>query len=1822
MRFVRSLRDLDVERGERTAAVAFVCAPDADALITRVADEVVDIGPALRPSAGGAIPAYCDHDHVVRHLRAAGCDAVWPGWGFASEDAEFVERLETEGIVFIGPSASAMRALGDKIRSKRIAESVGVPLAPWAPLVGSESEDELLARVQEIGFPLMVKASAGGGGRGIRRVSGPDDLVSAVKAARGEAERAFGDGRVFAEALVDGARHVEVQFVVGADGEAHALGVRDCSIQRRHQKVIEETPSPVLPDAVATSLMDGARRLATASGYRGVGTAEFLYRPSDGMVAFLEVNSRLQVEHTITEETTGDDLVRAQLLIGRGMPWAPSGISRGHAIELRVNAENPGAGFRPSPGRVRVFRPPAGPGVRVDAGIAEGGVIPAEFDSMIAKLIVSAPTRDRAIARAVRALDDFDIVIEGGATNKAFLASLLRSEAFRDGSATTSWLDRNLDSLIAAQAGTEIPAVVGGAIIAYRAATQTAIAAFLEQAQNGIPQNLPSPSGRLINLRVGGRGVGLNVYSLGDNRYEIGTPQGAHRVLFEPTGENTAVLEFDGARKRLLFAESGGGVSVEVDGVLHALELAGGGAVLAPAPAMVVDVLVEVGDRVEQGQRLAMLEAMKMELPVAASGPGIVRRVRCRPSEQVSGGQVLFEIETATSASTEASDGIVLPAPAITPLDLIFSEGLPRPQQLDDAPSEIVERVVSEVLDGLRGVLLGFDVPGETARRIEDAFGAKVEFHDLKRLDAWAPLVDLLEVFADTEELFDRTLIESDDGATEVSAHLAFHEYCRLHHRGEEGAPSLVREHLRRALKYFGVESFEPSPELREALWRLSVAHAHGELRHRLVSSLLRILIGFAEVGAPLQGAGDLPTVLSRVFEATDDRYPFVADNARQAIYVLYKQPMYVARGRAVRDTHEWLAVGEDGSDEAISEYYDELARTAQTVLPHLLRVADPGDVHAPRLLEAALRRLYPEPGALDSTELVDEALVARHAAGTAILAKSVEAATSALSTVVASGERHVDVLCATASRDEALAALPAADACVSRVTFAWPGAEEHVSFVTFESEDGAWVERLEGLDVHPVIAERLQLERLSEFEIERVPTPERMIAFRARARANPRDVRVFVRAEVLGLSPEGDANDDWPRWEFEKVYYEGLRIIRGEQAGRGKRDRFYRNRLTIYVRPTLAFDAQRVGEVARGLEAPTRHLGLESVNVRARVAREGSETREMEFVISKPGRHRLDIRTRAPAGGPIAPLTPYEQRVVRARRMGLVYPYEIIGMLEGRGSEAGETAFHVDTGHFQELDLDASGTRLQPVQRPYGENVANVIVGRITNETDLVPEGMTRILIANDPTRSLGALAEPECRRVIAAIELAEAEGVPVEWIAISSGARIAMDSGTENLDWTARVLRCIVEATQRGLEINVIVCGVNVGAQAYWDAQATMLMHTRGALIMTHDGALLLTGKRALEYSGSVSAEDDQGIGGADRVMGPNGQAQYVARDLGQAYSILFDYYRYTFVPPGERRPRRASTSDLASRSILEASYDAPVGGFSTIGELFSEETNPGRKRPFAMRALMKAVADQDTGQLERWRPFRPAEMVIVWDTTLGGHAVSMIGIESRPLPRFGRSPADGPDRWTGATLFPKSSKKLARALNVASGRRPVVVLANLSGFDGSPESLRKWQLEYGAEIGRAVTNFEGPILFVIVGRYHGGAYVVFSKALNAGLQSLALEGAYASVIGGGPAAAVVFPREVRKRADADEEVAALREQLQRAHPKDQPRLRERLDEIHAGVVLREQGKLAAEFDAIHSVYRAVEVGSLDAVIPAARLREELVARLDAIVSAASDK
>jgi acetyl/propionyl-CoA carboxylase alpha subunit len=382
MRFINAAAELNREGGDALTSIALYTEPDRRAWFVREADEAVCIGPATTfdPLLGRTTLAYLDYDVLERALVAARAEAAWVGWGFVAEHAQFADLCDKLGVVFIGPSGDAMRRVGDKIGSKRLAEEAGLPVVPWSggPVDHLDAAITVAARV---GYPLFIKATAGGGGRGIRRVTEPAELGAAFEAARTEARQAFGDPTVFLERQITNARHVEVQLIADHHGGVRSVGLRDCTLQRRHQKVIEESACTLLDAEEELAIREGAAELCRRAGYTNAGTVEFLYSPESRAFHFMEVNARLQVEHPVTELTTGLDLVKLQLAVARGerLPGEPPATT-GHAIEARLNAEDPNRQFAPAPGHIRWFRPATGPGIRVDTGVAEGDEIAADYD--------------------------------------------------------------------------------------------------------------------------------------------------------------------------------------------------------------------------------------------------------------------------------------------------------------------------------------------------------------------------------------------------------------------------------------------------------------------------------------------------------------------------------------------------------------------------------------------------------------------------------------------------------------------------------------------------------------------------------------------------------------------------------------------------------------------------------------------------------------------------------------------------------------------------------------------------------------------------------------------------------------------------------------------------------------------------------------------------------------------------------------------------------------------------------------------------------------------------------------------------------------------------------------------------------------------------------------------------------------------------------------------------------------------------------------------------------------------------------------------------
>ncbi len=584
---------------------------------------------AVAPDTEGADALdLLDIDAVVAAAVSAGADAVHPGFGFLAENADFAEAVEAAGLRWVGPPPSAIRAMGDKAAARRLAATLGVPILPGYD--GADQSDKALTKAATtIGYPVLVKPAAGGGGKGMRTVREPDRLPDALAAARREATAAFGDDRLILERFVEGGRHVEIQVLFDAHGNGVHLGERDCSIQRRHQKVLEESPSPAVTPAFRARLGDAALTLARAVGYVSAGTCEFLV-DDKGTPAFLEMNTRLQVEHPVTELVTGRDLVADQLRIAAGEPLgfgAADVRSTGHAVEVRLYAEDAEDGFLPATGRIEALRWPAGDGIRVDAGVAQGSEIGARFDPMLAKIIAWGPDRAIAFDRLARALDA--TVVLGVVTNLRFLRWLVRQPVVLDGEARTDTLDR----IWPPDDWTERTTIPDDA---------WSTAAALLASDDGAPTDpwmggwrLNGP--RSVTLEADGvrRSVALEART-GEPAPTVDAVRIDDLVHFDLAGRSTTFRlapppDVDTAA-RAAVAHGGAGAT-------------GPAEIVAPMPGAVLRVHAALGHPVEAGDAVVTLEAMKMEHVVVASIAGRVADLLVRPSDQVRRGQLLAVIE-------------------------------------------------------------------------------------------------------------------------------------------------------------------------------------------------------------------------------------------------------------------------------------------------------------------------------------------------------------------------------------------------------------------------------------------------------------------------------------------------------------------------------------------------------------------------------------------------------------------------------------------------------------------------------------------------------------------------------------------------------------------------------------------------------------------------------------------------------------------------------------------------------------------------------------------------------------------------------------------------------------------------------------------------------------------------------------------------------------------------------------------------------------------------------------------------------------------------
>lgn len=635
VRVIRTARDL----GYRTVAV--YSEADASALHVMEADQAVCIG------AAAVGESYLVADKILDAAQRTGADAIHPGYGFLSENAAFANACDEAGIAFIGPRADAIELMGSKRLSKIAMLDAGVPCIPGYQ-GADQNEDVLLAKAKEVGFPLMVKASAGGGGRGMRLVFEESELAEQIRTARSEAESAFGSGELILERAVLEPRHIEIQVFADEHGNAVYLGERDCSIQRRHQKVVEEAPSPFVDEALRARMGEAAVNAAKACNYRGAGTVEFLV-DKDKHFYFLEMNTRLQVEHPVTEEITGLDLVAWQLLVAAGetLPLAQDEIElQGHAVEVRLYAEDPRNNFMPQTGTVMRWDYPWRDGVRVDHGIQDGQVVSPHYDPMLAKIICWGSNRDEAIRKLASAVQDTELL--GVNNNKLFLQNVLRHDVFAAGEATTAFIEQHFSTDISMDGKSPSVLTLARAALLY----------FTRAKQGGEQRgwHASAASAYTYLLEFDGNTHTIALQSEGD-AYRVSIGDESVLLSLLAIEDDIAVMLADDIREesnfafddKQLYIDDGSGHWVLSD-VTHrpaaAAGGAGGGQVKATMDGAIVDVLVAEGDTVTAGQTLVVLEAMKMEHPLKAGIDGVVS-LSCQVGQQVKSKQVLAIVSAA-----------------------------------------------------------------------------------------------------------------------------------------------------------------------------------------------------------------------------------------------------------------------------------------------------------------------------------------------------------------------------------------------------------------------------------------------------------------------------------------------------------------------------------------------------------------------------------------------------------------------------------------------------------------------------------------------------------------------------------------------------------------------------------------------------------------------------------------------------------------------------------------------------------------------------------------------------------------------------------------------------------------------------------------------------------------------------------------------------------------------------------------------------------------------------------------------------------------------
>ncbi|MGE5827495.1 MAG: biotin/lipoyl-containing protein, partial [Micromonosporaceae bacterium] len=1081
-----------------------------------------------------------------------------------------------------------------------------------------------------------------------------------------------------------------------------------------HQKVIEESGSTALDAATEREIQDAAIRLMSTAGYRNAGTVEFLVAPETGQFMFMEVNTRLQVEHPVTEESTGLDLVKLQLHVAAGgrLIGQPPSV-RSYAVEARLCAEDPEHGFTPAPGRLAVLTTPTGAGIRVETGVRAGDVITPEFDSMIAKVIASGRDRAEALSRLRRALAQTEVVVEGGTTNRSFLLALLDRPEVLAGKVDNHWLDRLTAD------GHHLPApdpvaLLVTAVEAYEADAAAARTVFHSQAARGRPE-LPAEIGHSCVLKYRGSRYPLRVFRTGSKSYRVDTTGGLADMVVERADGYQRQVVVGGRRHRVAVVADGPAFRVDVDGAAHTVTRDDGGVVRCGWPAFVVAVRVQPGDVVAEGDPLLVLESMKMEAIVAAPYGGIVSTVEVTPNAQVEAGAPLLQIRA--SADDE---------PEIDKSARVKLGGLATPEPAGTLPCE-------RVYGALCGYLLGYDLDPMTVREL---------FARQRWISGSARPTDttlaqcedgLLDLFADVASLY-RPRTGSAWEATGDTPQEFLLSYLQWLDPDRAGLPNGFRRRLEAALRRYGVSGLERTPDLEDAVvWMFRSFSRVGELVGVVTGILERRLRSRAELRlAAAVDAAQLRRRMDRLAAATQGRHQVVADLARDVRFRFLDEPLLVSVAEAEHSVVE-TRLAELHADPAGADrpaHVERLVRSPQPLRGALLRHwrRRQGRRFREALLEVYTRRYYRtrELGPLHFTRRPKQLLCTT----------DYDVADKRIHLVTGCAKlTDLPALSHTVSRHLATSADPTREVVVDLLTWRAGPRLEFDAFaaevaellrscrfgrplrrldITATSVKGRLAEhrrtqhltfrQIEGADLiedpfyrnlHPMLAKRLDLWRLSNFALERLDSTEDVYLFHGVAHDNPADHRLFALAEVRDLTPAFDAVGTVSYPWLELIGLEALAAIRDALGRFPTHDRPAANRIVLYVRPPWTLSRRDWAVLARSFAPLAVGASLEKVVLRVQLPVDGT-LQDAVLHVEGLGQRGVTVHERPLGTNPIRPLTAYRQKVLRAQRFGAPYPYEIVRMLAPPPGVLGR----FPTGRFHEYDLDSTGA-LVPVDRP-----------------------------------------------------------------------------------------------------------------------------------------------------------------------------------------------------------------------------------------------------------------------------------------------------------------------------------------------------------------------------------------------------------------------------------------------------------------------------------------------------------------------------------------